>query len=92
MEILSQYLGHDRATLHVGLDLLHQGNDLPKRVVDVVRDAPGQVRERVLPLDLEHAGLEIFEGLRPLERDRRERCEAMDDGELMLTECPGCTA
>jgi hypothetical protein len=64
----------------------------PERIVDVVRDAPGQVRERVLPLDLQHAGLEIFEGLRPLERDGRERREALDDGELMLTERPGCAA
>jgi hypothetical protein len=57
-----------------------------------VRHASGQVRERVLPLDLQHAGLEIFEGLRPLERDRGKRGEALDDGKLMLTERPGCTA
>ena len=92
MEILGQDVGDDRAALHVGLDLLHQGNDLAERVVDVVRDAPGQVRERVLPLDLQHAGLEIFEGLRPLERDGRERREALDDGELVLAEGPGCAA
>ena len=61
MEILGQYVEDDRAALHVGLHLLHQGKDFPERIVDVVRNASGQVRERVLPLDLQHAGLEIFQ-------------------------------
>ena len=92
MEILGEHVRDDRAALHVGLDLLHERNDFSERIVDVVRDATGQVRERVLPLDLQHAGLEILEGLRPLERNGRERREALDDGELVIAEGPGRAA
>ena len=86
MKVLGQDIADDRAALYVCLHLLHEGNDLPERVVDIVRDAPREMRERVLPLDLEHAGLEVFERLRPLERHGRERHEVLDDGEFMRAE------
>jgi len=71
---------------HLGDHLLHQRQHRAEGVVDVVRDAAGEVGQRVLALRLEHAQLERFGALQVLDRHRRLRQKPTHEFRLVATQ------